>query len=110
MKRGRPVYCRDPADWDRIRARAEAVGMSVSEFVITCALQDGTPPLTSPLVLTPEEQRDLSRNVRELNRRLVRLFFSRPDGGPPLVEAIQLLYRLDNPDHPFYEVDSTWLG
>ncbi len=75
MKRGRPVYCRDPADWDRIRARAEAVGMSVSEFVITCALQDGTPPLTSPLVLTPEEQRDLSRNVRELNRRLVRLFF-----------------------------------
>ena len=37
MKRGRPVYCGNPADWERIRMRAESVGESVPDFVITCA-------------------------------------------------------------------------
>lgn len=109
MKRGRPVYCRDPADWDRIRARAESVGKSVSDFVMTCALHDGTPPPANPLVLTPREQRDLLRNVQDLNQRLVGMFFSRADGGPPLIEAIQLLYQLHNGELPFDMRDrSTW--
>ena len=101
MKRGRPVYCRDPADWDRIRARAESVGKSVSDFVMTCALHDGTPAPASPLVLTPEEQRDLLRNVREVQFHLVELFFGRKDGGPPMFEAVQLLYQLHNGELPF---------
>lgn len=101
MKKGRPVYCRDPADWDRIRARAEAVGKSVSEFVMTCALHDATPPPTSPLVLTPEEQRDLCRNIHELNQRLVGMFFGRADHGPALVDAVQLLYDLHNAELPY---------
>ncbi|WP_424831274.1 plasmid mobilization protein [Ruegeria sp.] len=94
MKRARPVYCRTPDDWDRIRARAKSVGKSVSEFVMTCALQDAPPPSTSPLVLTPEEQRDLLRNVNDLCRRLSEMFFVRADGDPALVDAVALLYRL----------------
>ena len=100
MKRGRPVYCRNPADWDRIRTRAASVGRSVSEFVITCALHDGTPTPASPLVLTPGEQRDLFRNFEKLDQRLVGMFFSRVD-GPSLVEAVQLLYRLHNEELPY---------
>jgi len=100
MKRGRPVYCRNPADWDRIRVRAGSVGKSVSDFVMTCALDDGTPPPTSPLVLTPGEQRDLFRNFHELEQRLVAMFLSRADGGPPLVEAVQLLYLLHKGELP----------
>ena len=101
MKRGRPVYCRDPADRERIRKRAASVGRSVSDFVMTCALHDGAPAPSAPLVLTPGEQRDLLRNVHELQQRLVGIFFSRADGGPALVEAVQLLYRLHNAELPF---------
>ena len=93
LKRGRPVYCRDPADWERIRKRARAVGRSVSEFVMTCALHDDS-PAPPPLVLTPEEQRELLRNVRELQRQVVGIFHSRADGGPPMIEAVQLLFDL----------------
>ncbi len=46
MKKAQPVYCRTPADWDRIRTRAKSVGKSVSEFVMTCALHDSTPAST----------------------------------------------------------------
>ncbi|WP_152912300.1 hypothetical protein [Candidatus Rhodobacter oscarellae] len=59
-------------------------------------MQDSTPTPASPLVLTPEEQRDLLRNVDALQMRLVKMFFGRADGGPPLIEAVQLLYRLHN--------------
>lgn len=108
IKRGRPVYCRDSADWDQIRVRAESVDKSVSYFVMTCALHDATPTPTSPLVLTPEEQRDLLRNVQDLNQRLVGMFFGKADGGPPLIEAAQLLYQLHNGEFPFDMGDRTW--
>ena len=101
LKRGRPVYCRDPADWERIRKRAKAVGRSVSEFVMTCALHDDSPAPPPPLVLTPEEQRELLRNVRELRRQVVGIFHSRADGGPPMIEAVQLLYQLENGELDF---------
>ncbi|MCY4300106.1 MAG: hypothetical protein OXC68_00015 [Aestuariivita sp.] len=106
MKRGRPVYCRDPADWERIRARAETVGVSVSEFVMTCALQDRTPAPYTPLVLTPQEQRDLVRNVETVRERLEALFHSRTDGDPSVEEALQILYELYADDRPF-EPEST---
>ncbi|MXW85252.1 MAG: hypothetical protein F4Z55_04805 [Boseongicola sp. SB0667_bin_21] len=101
LNRGRPVYCRDPADWERIRKRAASVGVSVSEFVMTCALHDVSPEPPPPLVLTPEEQRELLANVRELQRRVVGIFLARADGGPPMVEAVQLLYQLENGELPF---------
>ena len=100
MKRGRPVYCKDPADWERIKARADPVGTSVSEFVMTCALQDTTPAPYTPLILTPEEQRDLVRHFRTVQKRLVELFHSREDGGLSLESAIQVLYRLHNDNLP----------
>ena len=101
LNRGRPVYCRDPADWERIRKRAASVGVSVSEFVITCALHDDRPEPPPSLVLTAEEQRELLGNVRELQRRIVGIFFGRADGGPPLIEAVQLIYQLQNGELPF---------
>ena len=101
MKRARPVYCRAPDDWERIRTRAASVGTSVSDFVMTCALQDAPPPSASPLVLTPEEQRDLSRNVNLMCRRLSELFFVRADGDPALADAAALLYRLHLDDFEY---------
>ena len=94
LKRGHPVYCRDPADWERIRKRADSVGRSVSEFVMTCALQDGdaTPPTV--LVLTPEQQLELYRKVRDMDRRFELIFDERLDGFPGIDSAIRLLFLL----------------
>ncbi|MDE0524274.1 MAG: hypothetical protein F4145_07595 [Boseongicola sp. SB0675_bin_26] len=94
LKRGHPVYCRDPADWDRIRKRADSVGRSVSEFVMTCALHDGdaTPPTV--LALTPERQLELYRNVREMHRRIEQIFDERMDGFPGIDSAVRLLFLL----------------
>ena len=94
LKRGHPVYCRDPADWERIRKRADSVGKSVSEFVMTCALHDGdsTPP--TALVLTPEQQLELYRNVREMDRRIDLIFDERLDGFPGIYSAVRMLFLL----------------
>ena len=64
---------------------------------MTCALHDGT-----PLVLTPEEQRDLIRKVNALEVCLVNLFDGRDDGGPAMVDAVALLYHLHD-DEPEYD-------
>ena len=94
LKRGHPVYCRDPADWERIRKRADSVGRSVSEFVMTCALHNGdaTPPTV--LVLTPEQQMELYRKVRDMDRRFELIFDERLDGFPGIDSAIRLLFLL----------------
>ena len=94
LKRGHPVYCRDPADWERIRKRADSVGKSVSEFVMTCALHEGdaTPP--TALVLTPEQQLELYRNVRDMHHRFEQIFDERLDGFPGIASAIRLLFLL----------------
>ncbi len=106
MKRGRPVYCRDPADWDRIRVRAEAVGRSVSDFVMICALHDGPPTPTAPLILTPQEQRDLVRKVNALDSCLETLFLGGEHDAPTMVDAVLLLYLMqqdDLEDEPDYD-------
>ena len=103
------------SEWNIVLARARAARMSASGYVVRRsrvdqkrAFQDegdgqsiaGTPP-TSPLVFTPKEQRDLFRNFEELGQRLVGMFFSRMDGGPPLVDAVQLICLLRNEELPF---------
>ena len=100
VNRGRPVYCRSPADWERIRKRAESVGKSTSEFVMTCGLHDDAPAPPTALVLTAEQQRDLCRQVREMRRLIDMMFYGMPgDGsgleeGPGLFGAVELLYRM----------------
>ncbi len=94
LKRGHPVYCRDPADWERIRKRADSVGKSVSEFVMTCALHDGNATPPTVLALTPERQLELCRNVREMDRRLELIFDERRDGFPGIDGAVRLLFLL----------------
>ena len=104
MKRGRPVYCKNTADWERITARAESVGTSISDFIMTCALEDPIPAPYSPLALTPQEQRDLLQHVRELHKHLVSIFFGQEDGGYSMFDAIQLLYRLHGDDLPLNDM------
>lgn len=94
LKSGHPVYCRDPADWERIRKRADSVGRSVSEFVMTCALHAGDARPPTALVLTPEQQLELYRNVREMDRRIDLIFDERLDGFPGISSAIHLLFLL----------------
>lgn len=94
VNRGRPVYCRDPADWERIRKRAKSVGKSTSEFVMTCGLHDDVPAPPTVLVLTAEEQWDLRRQVREMHRRIDMLIYGMSEDGPGMFDAVELLYRL----------------
>jgi len=103
MRRGRPVYCRNPADRERIAKRAASVGRTVSDFVMTCALHDGpdgASPASPALVLSAGEQRDLLRNARALRSRIAGLFADRADGGPSPIDAVTLLYHLHDGDLP----------
>ena len=100
VNRGRPVYCRNPTDWDRIRKRAESVGKSTSEFVMTCGLHDDVPVPLTTLALTAERQWEICMKVREMHRLVDMMLYGMPgDGqgleeGPGLFGAVELLYRL----------------
>ena len=100
VNRGRPVYCRDPADWERIRKRAESVGKSTSEFVMTCGLHDDAPVPPVTLALTAERQWEICMKVREMHRLVDMMLYGMPGDGPGLEEgpglfgAVELLYRL----------------
>ena len=56
-----------PSDWETISARAKAAGMTISRFVVSCALEDED---DMRLALSEQDQRDLLNRV---NRILITL-------------------------------------
>ena len=83
-----------------IRERAAALGMSVSGFLVACALHEdaGGPRREEPrLVLSEEEQRTLYDRVAELDRMRSALYERLPGTELSLFEAIALLQRARQP-------------
>ena len=86
-----------------IRERAAALGMSVSGYVVACALHEdaGGPEREKPLlVLSEQEQRTLYDRVAELDRVRRALHERLPGTGMSLFGAIALIERALRPARP----------
>ena len=84
------VSCTD-REWEAIRSRAEEAGMSLSQFVVGCALA-GDEAVT-PLVLTEDEQRRLYSRVNRLLLACLDLTAPLPGTDVTLREAVEFLWR-----------------
>ena len=85
------VSCTD-REWEAIRARADEMGMSLSQFVVGCALSDEA---AMALVLTEEEQRRLYSRVNRLLLACLDLTAALPGTEVTLREAVEFLWRAD---------------
>ena len=88
------------AERAEIRERAAALGMSVSGFLVACALHEdaGGPRREEPrLVLSEEEQRVLYDRVARLDRVRRALYEELPGMELSLFGAIALLQRARQP-------------
>ena len=54
------------AEWDAVRARAEARGLSVARYLVGLAERDGEAEPGPAMALSAEEQRDLLEAMRAL--------------------------------------------
>lgn len=89
----RTVRC-TRAERARIRERADTLGMTVSGFVVACALHgDGADRAGHPLVLSADEQRLLFDRVAGLDRVRRALHEALPGTGLSLFGAIAFLQR-----------------
>ena len=96
--RGRTLRCTEEERL-RIEQRAEAAGMSVSAFVMACALQDDdvvaeARPHEHALVLSGDEQRELLQTVIQLDTRLRHWEALLPGLALSLDEALTVLTRV----------------
>ena len=91
----RSLYC-SPLDWARLSERAQEADMSVSAFLMACALQDddGGVPDTR-LVLTADEQERLLDTVMELDRISRAMTEKLPGADFSLFGALAFLCRED---------------
>ena len=85
------VSCTD-REWEAIRSRAEEAGLSLSQFILRCALVEET---VMPLVLTEEEQRRLYSRVNHLLLACLDLTAALPGTDVTLREAVEFLWRAD---------------
>ena len=97
LARQRSVYC-TALDWERIRALAEAAGVSVSRYLVECALEDEEPAdveaeglFVYPLALSEHEQRTLYERIEALERFSLLMETKVPGTEVTVFEAIGLL-------------------
>ncbi len=91
--RQRSFYC-SATEREEIGRRAEAAGMSVSRFLVACALhgEDGDGP-NHPVVLTAAEQRALYKRIARLDRWSRALSERAPGADMSALEALAFLAR-----------------
>ncbi len=82
------VSCR-PSDWEAIRQRAEEAGMSISRFIVACALEDED---DMRLVISETEQRDLLNRVNRILLVLEDLAAPLPGSDVTAMEALSFLH------------------
>ena len=82
------VSCR-PSDWEAIRQRANEAGMTISSFVVACALEDED---DMRLALSETDQRDLLNRVNRTLLTLEDLTAPLPGSDVTAVEALSFLY------------------
>ena len=90
--RRRSIYC-SPLEWAEIAERADAAGMSVSAFLIACALAEDEPPATV-LTLTGDEQRAMYERIESIHRWTRGMTERLPGTRASLPEAVDFLYRV----------------
>ena len=98
LARGRTIRCTE-AERASIEARADAAGMSVSAFVVACALQDDGVAAEAvsrghQLVLSAEEQRDLVRAATRIEAGVRPWGALLPGMDMSVGEALETLVRL----------------
>ncbi len=98
LARGRTIRCTEE-ERARIEARAEAARMSVSAFVMACALQDDGVAAAAAsrgqsLVLSADEQRDLVRAAARIEAGVRRWDGLLPGMEVSASEALATLVRL----------------
>ena len=81
------------AAWSVISARAAAAGMSVSRFVVGCALSTGDDGSDAPLVLTVAEQHELVERLARLDRCNRALMERLPGTKMSLLDGLAFLVR-----------------
>ncbi len=91
------VSCTD-SEWRAIKSRADEAGMSLSQFVVGCALADDE--AVTPLVLTEEEQRRLYSRVNRLLLACLDLTAPLPGTAVTLREAVEFLWRAGGAPDP----------
>ena len=92
-----------PEQWTRIKARASEHELTVSRFLVRCALHEG-PPAPEPLrregaerpegpalALTQAEQRELHEMAERLERCARAVLGPGPDGGLSMLEALDFV-------------------
>lgn len=89
------VSCTD-REWEAIRARAEEAGLSLSQFILRCALAEEA---VMALVLTAEEQRRLYSRVNRLLLACLDLTAALPGTDATLREAVEFLWRAEGAPH-----------
>ena len=82
------LTCTD-GEWRAIKARAAEAGMTVSQFLVRCALDDEA---AAPLVLTAEEQRRLYSRVNRLLLACLDLTAPLPGTEVTAREAVAFLW------------------
>ena len=103
MSGSRPRTVRaTPAQWARIRERAEAAGMQVSPFVVACALHDEAPEAAAAsaptqeghrLALTAQQQREMHEALVRVDAGVRALTERMPEVEMSLLEALAFVQR-----------------
>ena len=104
MSGSRPRTVRaTPAQWARIRERAEAAGMAVSPFVVACALHDeatdAADAVSAPaqeghrLALTAQEQREMHEALVRVDAGVRALTERLPEVEMSLLEVLVFVQR-----------------
>ena len=91
--RRRSVYC-TPAEWAEIAERAGEADMSISGFLIACALaEDEEEAPDTRLALTEEEQRTQFDRIAHIDRWAREMYERMPGSDLSMFQALDFLCR-----------------
>lgn len=91
--RRRSMYC-TPAEWAEIAERAEAAGMTISGFLIACALAEDAEEMPDTLLaLTEEEQRTQFDRIARIDRWAGAMYGRMPGSELSVFQALDVLCR-----------------
>ena len=91
--RRRSIYC-SPAEWAEIAGKAGAADMSISAFLIACALaEDREEPPDTLLALTEDEQRTQYKRIEYIDRWARAMCERMPGSEFSMLDALDFLRR-----------------
>ena len=93
--RQRSYYC-SPKQQAIIVRRAKKAGMTRSAFMVACALHDE--PVGADLLASRAEQKALLDRLQATGEAAMRLNAPLPDLGMTVIDALELLCRLKEPE------------